>query len=81
MATVKATKAEKEQKIAVYLDRANGSEEDFVRVGVNGKMYQIPRGKTSMVTRPVYEVLRRSATARAVTEAYVRDNEYAELGK
>jgi hypothetical protein len=66
-------------KVAVYLDRATGGEENYVRVGVNGKMYQVPRGKTVMVPRPVYDVLRRSATAKAVTEAFVKENEQREM--
>lgn len=74
MATVKKT--EKRRKIAVYVERATGAEDNYVRVGVNGKMYQIPRGKTTMVEWPVFEALRRSATAKAVSEAYTRENEY-----
>lgn len=65
-----------ENKIAVYLDRATGDEANFERVGVNGKMYQVPRGKTVMVPRPVYDVLRRSASARVITERHLTANEY-----
>ena len=79
MATIATKKKnDKEPKIAVHLDRATGGEDNYVRVGVNGKMYQIPRGKPVMVPRSVYDVLRRSETARSVTEAYMAENEYKE---
>lgn len=78
MATVKSKKPANEQKVAVYLDRAAGGEDNYLRVGVNGRMFQVPRGKTTMVPRAVYDVIRRSNTAKIVTEAYMRQNEYAE---
>lgn len=74
----KTKKTELDNKIMVYLDRATGGEENFVRVGVNGKMYQVPRGKNVMVPRAVFDVLRRSSTAKAVTERYINQNEYVE---
>ena len=51
-------------KVAVYLDRATGGEENYVRVGVNGKMYQVPCGKEVEVPLPVYEILMRQQAAR-----------------
>ena len=58
------------QMYPVFLPKAIDGDQNFVRVVVNGKPYQIPRGKQQLVPKPVYEVLARSETARGVTENY-----------
>ena len=66
----------KQRKIAVNIPRMGANEESFVLVGINGVLTQIPRGKTVMVSPKVYEVLRRSNTAK---EAILSGNTYREL--
>lgn len=58
------------QRVPVFLRPAETGEQNFVRVVVNGKAYQIPRGRQQMVPRPVYEVLARSEHAKLITRAY-----------
>lgn len=66
-------------KIPVMIPRAGASEDPYVLVGVNGVLTQIPRGKPVMVSRAVYEVLRRSDSAKEVSEAFLTGNNYANL--
>ena len=66
-------------KIPVMIPRAGASEDPYVLVGVNGVLTQIPRGKPVMVSRAVYEVLRRSDTAKEVSEAFLTGNNYANI--
>lgn len=58
------------QRVPVFLRPAETGEQNFVRVGINGKMYQIPRGRQQMVARPVYEALARSEHAKLITRAF-----------
>ena len=46
-----------EQKRSIMLARAPMHEQNFVLVGVNGKRYQVPRGKMVEVPLPLYERL------------------------
>ena len=69
----------KQRKIAVNIPRMGANEESFVLVGINGVLTQIPRGKTVMVSPKVYEVLRRSNTAKEASEAFLSGNAYREL--
>lgn len=66
-------------KIPVMIPRAGASEDPYVLVGVNGVFTQIPRGKPVMVSRAVYEVLRRSDSAKEVSEAFLTGNNYANM--
>lgn len=43
------------EKRSVFIPRAMGGEQKFVMVGVNGRRYQVPRGKTVEVPLPLYE--------------------------
>ena len=61
------------QFVPVFLSKGRSGEQNFVRVVVNGRPYQIPRGKQQLVPRPVYEVLSRSECAKLITEAYDAD--------
>lgn len=69
----------KQRKIAVNIPRMGANEESYVLVGINGVLTQIPRGKTVMVSPKVYEVLRRSNTAKEASEAFLSGNTYREL--
>lgn len=57
-------------RVPVLLRAAEDGEQNFARVVVNGKTYQIPRGKQQLIPRPVYEVLARSEHAKLITRAY-----------
>lgn len=46
-----------EEMRTVFLPRAMGREQNFYLVGVNGKRYQVPRGKQIEVPLPIYERL------------------------
>ena len=43
------------QTRSVFVPRAMGGEQRFIMVGVNGRRYQVPRGKTVEVPLPLYE--------------------------
>ena len=40
-----------------FLPRGSTREQNFILVGVNGKRYQVPRGKSIEVPLPIYERL------------------------
>lgn len=44
-----------ERKRTVFLPRAMGREQKFLLVGVNGRRYQVPRGKPVEVPEPLAE--------------------------
>lgn len=60
--------------ITVYLPLEGENGENYKRVGVNGKMYQIPRGRNVRVPRPVYDVLRQSRIQHGITTAMIDAN-------
>lgn len=43
------------QLMPVFIPRAMAGEQKFVMVGVNGRRYQVPRGKQVEVPLPLYE--------------------------
>lgn len=57
--------------VIVYLASPQMGEGSSVFVGLNGKGYQVPRGKPYPVPRPLFDVLRRSQDARNVTQQYI----------
>lgn len=59
-----------EETEEVRLPKAPKTEQNFQFVGVNGKTFQVPRGTTVSVPKPVAEVLRNSEAARAEAEEY-----------
>ena len=54
----------------VRLPKAPKTEQNFQFVGVNGRTFQVPKGKTVTVPAPVAEVLARSEAARLEAEDY-----------
>ncbi|MCQ2418792.1 MAG: hypothetical protein MJ085_03295 [Clostridia bacterium] len=60
-----------QELVEVYLPKATGREENFVFVGLNGKGYQIKRGETVKVPRPVYDILAASERASEKQEAFL----------
>lgn len=59
-----------EDKLPVYFAKGTDNEPNYVRVVVNGRAYQIPRGRQQLVPRPVYEVISRSEHAKHITSTY-----------
>lgn len=65
MAETKATKAAPEM-VTARLPRKGANDDNFELVGLNGKMWQVPCGKTVQVSKPVYELLMRQQEARDI---------------
>lgn len=56
--TAKAVEVDPWQvKHTIFLPRAMGGEQKHVVVGVNGRQYRVPRGKSVEVPEPLYERL------------------------
>lgn len=64
MAEVK-TEGKQGKMETVFLPRASESEQQFELVGVNGKIYQVPKGRPVEVPPEVAEVLRNAQIAEA----------------
>lgn len=47
----------------IMLPRAGNNEQQFQLVGVNGRTFQVPRGKRTQVPLPVYECLMEAQAA------------------
>lgn len=62
MTEPKATKKPELQQIR--LPRKGANDDNYELVGLNGKMYQVPCGKTVEVSNAVYELLMRQQNAR-----------------
>lgn len=70
---------EAEARIPVTIPKVGTNEDPYVIVGINGVLTQIPRGKTVMVNRRVYNVLRQSNEARDISEKFLEANAYRSL--
>ncbi len=64
------------QMMPVTLHKDSGSDETTQFVCVNGRSYQVPKGKRVNVPLPVYEALREAQRAKAAAEA--RENKMIE---
>ena len=64
--------------VPVFLPKGNPREENFARVGVNGRMFQVPKGRQVQVPRPVYTVLMYSQDAKDFTDRFDGQNESVE---
>lgn len=83
MATEKNTKIETaynpwKHMVVVFLPKASDGDQNYVRVGINGKMYQVPRGRQVRVPKPVYDVLSRSEHAQKISEMYSKERAVVE---
>lgn len=58
------------EEVEVRLPKAPKTEQNFQFVGVNGRTFQVPKGKAVTVPAPVAEVLARSEAARLEAEEY-----------
>lgn len=62
--TKKAKAAEvKGERVELYIPRGSQNDDPNYFVGVNGVSYLLPRGKTSMVPKAVYDEVMRSRRA------------------
>lgn len=59
-----------DEMVEVRLPKAPKTEQNFQFVGVNGKTFQVPRGKSVKVPKPVAQVLAYSETAKNAAEEY-----------
>lgn len=73
MATPK-TNDPMQEMVSVHVPKITG-EEPMLLVGLNGKLYNIPRGKTSMVPKPVADIIAMSDRNAGIAD------EYSERGK
>ena len=64
------TSAEWNKMVEVRLPKAPKTEQNFQFVGVNGKTFQVPRGKTVSVPSPVAEVIANSEAAKEAAEEF-----------
>ena len=62
------------ETVEVTLPACQLNEANFKFVGVNGRFYQVPRGKTVSVPRPVYDVLMSCQRAEEDAELFIREN-------
>ena len=59
-----------QEKREIFLPYATKGEEQFILVGVNGRKYQVPRGKNVTVPLPLYERIQIMLEANARTVEY-----------
>lgn len=70
-----------QHKVTVLLPKASDGDQNFVLVGINGKNYQVPRGKRVQVPKPVYDVLSRSEHAQMISERYNAEQAAVEINR
>ncbi len=58
------------EMVEVRLPKAPKTEQNFQFVGVNGKTFQVPRGKSVKVPKPVAQVLANAEAAKTAAEEY-----------
>lgn len=66
MATTK-----KDDRVEVFIQKGNTNDEPNLIVGVNGVMYVLPRGKTSLVPPHVKAEIDRSFAAQNIMDEHV----------
>lgn len=60
-----------EERVPIYIERAKPNEDPNFYVSINFKTFLLPKGKTSMVPRYVYEEIMRTINAEAHYEETV----------
>lgn len=61
-----------DEKVEIELELAPIGDEQNIQVGVNGRRYQIPRGKPVKVPLPLYERIRIAQKAERAAALYMR---------
>lgn len=64
------TKSAWDETVMIFLPKAPKTEQNFQFVCVNGRTFQVPKGKNVTVPKPVYEVLINSVYAAEKAEEY-----------
>lgn len=59
------------EKVPVFVDKESG-QRDYLLVGVNGKLYQVPRGETVNVPVPVKDVIDQRERNKKISERYIK---------
>lgn len=60
--------------VDLFVARDAGDKDPNLLIGINGKNYLLPRGKTSKVPRCVADEYQRSVSARIAADQYVAEN-------
>lgn len=64
-----------EQMESVNLPRAPRGEQQYLYVSVNDRVFQVPRGKTSKVPKPIADRIRIMMEFEAAADAYAKEVE------
>ena len=71
MATAKTENKPAEERVELFVPRTGMKDEPDVFIGINGKSYLLPRGKSSLVPKAVYEEYMRAERAKEKLRATV----------
>ena len=77
MATVKEPTAIKDpmmEKVMVHVPKIPG-EDPMLYVGLNGKGWNIPRGKSVEVPKPVADIITQSQICASIADAYTEEKQ------
>lgn len=55
----------------VYIPRPRPGESNVLYVSINKRKFSVPKGKATLVPRPVAQVIRHSLKAEEATDAYI----------
>lgn len=66
------------EMLDIKLPKASKTEQNFQFVSVNGRVFQVPKGKTVKVPRPVYEVLKNKEKAEDEADSFSSEAEISE---
>lgn len=73
MAEAKKTETAKEERVEIFIPKGNANDEPNLFVGINGKNYLLPKGKTSLVPPEVAYEVNRSIEAQARLDAKIEE--------
>lgn len=60
-------------KVPVTLPRATGKEENYIMVSLNGKNYQVMKGTTTYLPRPIADIIIESECRKDLQQRYLDD--------
>lgn len=67
-----------DEMLEIKLPKASKTEQNFQFVSVNGRVFQVPKGKTVKVPKPVYEVLKNKEAAEEEADSFSSEAEINE---
>lgn len=59
------------ERVPVFVPKESG-QRDYLLVGVNGKLYQVPRGETVNVPVPVKDIIDQRERNKRVSDRYIK---------